>query len=148
MGKLPHLRQCRGRALAHSAWLSRITGFNLSHLPRSKLCRRISHSLGGIRRHQRCCLYLVGREMRSYMAPGASRRDETAVDETCLGHLESLVVIYYRRSPQTLPIYIQISVSEDQGTRLACYIRSFTDTHEKPPKKRKHSRYLLHLQSN
>jgi hypothetical protein len=83
-GKLPHSRRCRGRALAHWAWLSWIANFNLSHSPRSKPCRRISCSLGGISKRQRCCLYLAGRRIEPYMAPGTSRRDETAVDDTCL----------------------------------------------------------------
>jgi hypothetical protein len=120
-GKIAPLAAASRSALAHSAWLSPIADFNLSHSSRSKPYRRISHSLGGIRRHQRRCLYLAGRRIGPYMAPGTFKHDETAVDDTCLRHLESLVVIYCRRSLQTSLICIQTSVSEDQGTHPACY---------------------------
>jgi hypothetical protein len=38
IGKLPRRRRCRGRALAHWTWVSRITSFNPSRSPRSKPC--------------------------------------------------------------------------------------------------------------
>ena len=53
------------------------------------------------------------------------KHDETAVDDTCLRYLESLV-IYYRHSPQPSPICIQTSVSEDQGTLPATPEASLT----------------------